>query len=144
VDWPVWARDILPQCEPCPAHAECLRDLELRCDRDFIRKDHPLSFGGLIPLPPTCEPDSEKTRKVSSVANRAVQVLRDRKAQYECKEPDAEGNLLKGPEVSETELKQRIASLKSKGMSDHEFSELFDRAFPELTMREEVVESTDG
>jgi hypothetical protein len=144
VDWPVWARDILPQCEPCPAHAECLRDLELRCDRDFIRKDHPLSFGGLIPLPPTCEPDSEKTRKVSSVANRAVQVLRDRKAQYECKEPDAEGNLLKGPEVSETELKQQIASLKSKGMSDHEFSELFDRAFPELTMREEVVESTDG
>ncbi|KAH8725551.1 Man1-Src1p-C-terminal domain-containing protein [Phaeosphaeriaceae sp. PMI808] len=141
---PEWANDILPQCEPCPPHAQCYRELQLTCDRDFIRKDHPLSLNGLIPIPPTCEPDSEKTRKVNSVADRAVQILRERRAQYECGEVDAEGNLVNSPEVSEVELKQRMATQKRKGMTDDEFIELFDRAFPEMTMREEVVESTNG
>lgn len=144
VEVPEWAGDILPQCEPCPPHAQCLRGLELRCDTDFIRKDHPLSLNGLIPLPPTCEPDSEKTRKITRVADRAVQILRQRKAQYECGEPDAEGNSVETPEVSEEELRQQMASQKRKGMTDYEFSELFERAFPELTLREEVVETNDG
>ncbi|KAJ4375015.1 inner nuclear membrane protein enriched at telomere/subtelomere region [Neocucurbitaria cava] len=144
VEVPEWASNILPQCEPCPPHAQCFRGLELRCDRDFIRKDHPLSLNGLIPLPPTCEPDSEKTRKVTRVADRAVQILRQRKAQYECGEPDAEGIPVESPELSEEDLKQQMTTQKRKGLTDQEFSELFDRAFPELTMREEVVESTDG
>jgi hypothetical protein len=29
-------------------------------------------------------------------------------------------------------------------MSDQEFNDLFDRAFPEMEMRDEVVASTDG
>lgn len=144
VEVPEWASNILPQCEPCPPHAQCFRGLDLRCDPDFIRKDHPLSLNGLIPLPPTCEPDSEKTRKVTRVADRAVQILRQRKAQYECGEPDAEGNPVESPEVSEEDLKQQMTTQKRKGLTDQEFSELFDRAFPELTMREEVVETTDG
>ena len=144
VDVPVWASEILPQCEPCPPHAQCYRRLELACERDFIKKDHPLSLRGLIPLPPTCEPDSEKTRKVTSVADRAVQILRQRRAQYECGETDAEGNLLESPEVTEEELKQQMVTQKRKGMTDQEFSELFDRAFPDMTLREEVVETTDG
>ncbi|KAF2134725.1 hypothetical protein P153DRAFT_362466 [Dothidotthia symphoricarpi CBS 119687] len=144
VDVPVWASDILPQCEPCPPHAQCYRGLELTCERDFMRKDHPLSLGGLIPLPPTCEPDSEKTRKVTSVADKAVQILRQRRAQYECGEPDAEGNPVESPEVTEEELKQHMVTQKRKGMTDQEFSELFDRAFPDMTLREEVVETSDG
>jgi hypothetical protein len=107
-------------------------------------KDHPLSLGGLVPLPPTCEPDSEKTRKVNGIANKATEILRQRKAQYECGEPDAAGNLVESPEVSEVDLKQQMASQKSKSLTDQEFSELFDRAFPELVMREEIIESTDG
>ncbi|KAF1945691.1 hypothetical protein EJ02DRAFT_337949 [Clathrospora elynae] len=144
IEVPHWATQILPQCEPCPPHAECFRALDLRCDTDFIKQDHPLSLGGLIPLPPTCEPDSEKTRKVNGIANRAVEVLRERKARYECGEPDAEGNPVESPELSEADLRQQIASHKSKSLTDHEFSELFDKAFPEVTMREEVVESNDG
>ncbi|CAO2654142.1 Nn.00g108750.m01.CDS01 [Neocucurbitaria sp. VM-36] len=144
VEVPEWASNILPQCEPCPPHAQCFRGLELRCDPDFIRKDHPLSLNGLVPLPPTCEPDSEKTRKVTRVADRAVQILRQRKAQYECGESDAEGNPVESPELSEEDLKQQMTTQKRKGLTDQEFSELFDRAFPELTMREEVVETTDG
>ncbi|KAF1833203.1 hypothetical protein BDW02DRAFT_570294 [Decorospora gaudefroyi] len=144
VEVPQWANQILPQCEPCPLHAECFRRLNLRCDPDFIKRDHPLALGGLIPLPPTCEPDSAKTRKVNGITNRAVEILRQRKAQYECGEPDAEGNTVKSPDVTESDLKQQMASQKSKGLSDQEFSELFERAFPDLTKREEVVVSTDG
>ncbi|KAI8938851.1 hypothetical protein NX059_004712 [Plenodomus lindquistii] len=147
VDVPEWLSDavpILPQCEPCPPHAQCFRGLDLRCDDDFIRREHPLSLGGLVPLPPTCEPDSEKTRKVNSIANRAVQVLRKRNAQYECGEPDAEGKPVGTPDISEKDLKQQMAATKSKGLTDQEFGELFERAFPEVTMREEVVATTNG
>ncbi|XP_014553460.1 hypothetical protein COCVIDRAFT_40504 [Bipolaris victoriae FI3] len=143
VEIPSWADQILPQCEPCPPHAQCYRGLNVRCDPDFIKKDHPLSLGGLVPLPPTCEPDSEKTRKVNGIANRAVEVLRQRKAQYECGEPDAEGHPVESPEVSEVDLKEQMAAQKSKSLTDQEFSDLFDRAFPELLMREEVVQTTD-
>lgn len=143
LDIPEWASDVLPQCEPCPPHAQCYRGLELTCDRDFIRKDHPLSLGGLVPLPPTCEPDSAKTRKVTAVANKAVEILREKRAQYECGEPDAAGNPVETPDVAEEELKKTLASHTQKGMTDKEFNELFDRAFPETVLRDEVVESTD-
>lgn len=143
VDVPEWASDILPQCEPCPPHAQCYRGLELTCDRDFIRKDHPLSLGGLIPLPPTCEPDTAKTRKVTAVANKAVEILREKRAQYECREPDAAGKPVETPDVAEEELKRTLAARTQKGMTDKEFSELFERAFPETVLRDEVVETTD-
>lgn len=144
VDLPDWASDVLPQCEPCPPHAQCYRGLELTCDRDFIRKDHPLSLGGLFPLPPTCEPDTAKTRKVTAVANKVVEILREKRAQYECGEPDAEGKPVETPDVAEEELKQTLAARTQKGMSDKEFSELFERAFPETVLRDEVVETTDA
>ncbi|KAL6157005.1 inner nuclear membrane protein enriched at telomere/subtelomere region [Exserohilum turcicum] len=143
VEIPSWATPILPQCEPCPPHAQCYRGLNLRCDPDFIKKDHPLSLGGLLPLPATCEPDSAKTRKVNGIANRGVEILRQRKAQYECGEPDSEGHPVESPEISEVDLKAQMAAQKSKSLTDQEFSDLFDRAFPELMMREEIVQSTD-
>lgn len=145
VEVPDWAAEyVVPTCEPCPPHAQCFKGLELRCETDFIRRDHPLALNGLIPIPPTCEPDSAKAKKINAVADRAVHILRQRKAQYECGEPDAEGHVLDSPEVSEDELKQQMAAQKIKGMTDQEFSELFDRAFPEMTNREEIIETTDG
>lgn len=147
VEVPEWLNEavpILPQCEPCPPHAQCFRGLQLQCDTDFIRTEHPLSLGGVFPLPPTCEPDSEKTRKVKSIANKAVHVLRQRKAQYECGEPDAQGNVVETPELSEKDLKQQMSAAKSKGLTDREFGELFERAFPEVIIREEVVESSNA
>jgi hypothetical protein len=144
VDVPDWASDLLPQCEPCPPHAQCYRDLRLTCDRDFVQKEHPLSLNGLIPIPPTCEPDSQKTRNINNVADRGVQILRKRRAQFECGEPDAEGNPVDTPEVSEVDLKQQMATEKRNGLTDQQFEELFERAFPEMTLRDEVVETTDG
>jgi hypothetical protein len=144
VELPEWASDILPQCEPCPPHAHCYRELQLTCDRDFIKKEHPLSLNGLVPIPPTCEPDSAKTRLLNSFTDRGVQILRKQRAKYECGEPDAEGNPVESPEVKETDLKQQMAAETRNRLSDSEFHELFDRAWPELTLRDEIVESTNG
>lgn len=144
VEIPEFASGILPQCEPCPPHATCYPNLHVTCDTDFIKKDHPLSLGGLIPLPPTCEADTEKTRRITVVADRAVQILRKRRAQYECGEPDAEGNVVESPEISVADLKQNLLAQKVKSMSNEEFEDLFAKAIGETTLREEVVQSTDG
>ncbi|KAF2791854.1 hypothetical protein K505DRAFT_326558 [Melanomma pulvis-pyrius CBS 109.77] len=144
VDVPEWANTLLPQCEPCPPHATCYQNLELTCDRDFVRQEHPLSLGGLVPFPPTCEPDSEKTRRITLVADRGVQILRQRKAEYECGEPDLEGKLVETPEVGEVELKKELASMKRKGMSQEEFDDLWTSALGEMVRREEIVDKTDG
>jgi hypothetical protein len=144
VEVPEWASALIPQCEPCPPHATCYQKLELICDRDFVKQDHPLSLGGLIPLPPTCEPDSEKTRRITLVADRGVQILRQRKAEFECGEPDGEGKLVETPEVREIELKQELATMKRKGMSQEEFDDLWHSAIGEMVRREEIVENTDG
>ena len=144
VDIPEFANALLPQCEPCPPHATCHSELRVTCDSDFVKKDHPLSLGGLVPLPPTCEADTDKTRKVNVVANQAVQILRKRRAQYECGEPDAEGKVVKSPEVSVDDIKQDILAMKTKAMSNEEFEDLFAKAIGETAMREEVVEGVEG
>jgi hypothetical protein len=142
VDLPEWASDLLPQCEPCPPHATCYQNLEIYCDKDFIKKQHPLSLNGLIPLPATCEPDSEKTRRIGVVADRTVQVLRERNAKYECGETDAEGHVVKSPQVSESDLKKELLSMKRKDMSQDEFEDLFASALGEVVRRDEIVEHT--
>jgi hypothetical protein len=144
VDVPEWANALIPQCEPCPPHATCYQKLELTCDRDFVKQDHPLSLGGLLPLPPTCEPDSEKTRRITLVADRGVQILRQRKAEFECGEPDEAGKLVETPKVREVELKQELATMKRKGMSQEEFDDLWHSAIGEMVRREEIIENTDG
>lgn len=144
VEVPEWASAIVPQCVPCPPHAQCFRDFRATCERDFVRKEHPLSLNGLIPIPPTCEPDTTKTRYINGVADRGVQILRTRRAQFECGEPDAEGNPVLTPEVTEVELKQQMATERRNGLTYEEFSEFFERSLPEMTSRDEVVESTGG
>ncbi len=134
---PGWADFMRPQCEPCPPHAYCGEKLETVCEQDFVLTSHPLSLGGAIPLPPSCEPDSEKARKVSMVKERAVEQLRERNAQYEC------GEATKA-EVKETELKKLISASKRKSMSNEEFEDLWAAAIPEIQGADEVVSGTDG
>ncbi|TKA77771.1 hypothetical protein B0A55_04680 [Friedmanniomyces simplex] len=134
---PDWADFIRPQCEPCPPHAYCGERLETVCEQDFVLTSHPLSLGGAIPLPPSCEPDSEKARKVSMVKERAVEQLRERNAQYEC------GNAAKA-EVKETELKKLISASKRKSMSNEEFEDLWAAAIPEIQNADDVISGTDG
>ena len=134
-----------PQCEPCPLHAYCYADFEARCERDFVLRSHPLSFGGFFPLTPTCEPDGEKARKVKTVADRAVEELRERRAKFECGElTESDGKLAKSVEISEPSLKAEVNSKKRRGMTDKEFEDLWKGAIGEITAREEVTGNMDG
>ncbi|KAK4250840.1 Man1-Src1p-C-terminal domain-containing protein [Corynascus novoguineensis] len=136
-DWLTGALE--PQCEPCPPHAYCYEDFTARCEPDFILKPHPLSLGGLVPLPPTCEPDGEKARRVQAVADKAVEELRDRRAKYECGEPlEPEGEPLDSPAIDEQELKEILNKKKSKRMAAEEFDELWSAAIGEVKARDEV------
>ena len=134
---PDWAEFIRPQCEPCPPHAYCGEKLETVCEQDFVQTPHPLTFGGLVPLPPSCEPDSAKARKVGSVKERAVEELRVQNAKYEC------GEAAK-PAMKEAELKKIIGTQKRKGMSNAEFNDLWEGALGEIQRADEVVSGSDG
>ncbi|KAH8427839.1 putative sister chromatid separation protein (Src1) [Aspergillus melleus] len=139
---PEWANVLEPQCEPCPSHAFCYKNFEARCEHDFILRAHPLALGGLIPLPPTCEPDSEKARRVKAVADKAIEALRDRRAKWECGELTEQGKEASGPEISESELKQEVARKRRKGMSDAEFDGLWKGALGEVVGKEEIISKT--
>lgn len=137
VEIPEWAQTIRPQCEPCPPHAFCGEQLFTECESGFVLANHPLSLGGAIPLPPTCEPDSARARKVNAVKERAVEELRQQNARYECGEaPRAE--------IKETELKQSIATKRRKGMTNEEFEDLWSSAIGEIAQAEEVSSGSDG
>ncbi|KAF5980848.1 SRC1-regulation of cohesion (splice variant I) [Fusarium coicis] len=128
-----------PQCEPCPSHAYCYHDFSVRCENGFILKPHPLSLGGLVPLPPTCEPDGEKARRVKAVADRAIEELRDRRAQYECGELVGEdGKKEESPAMAEHELKATVSRKRSKRLNEDEFDELWAAAIGEVAARDEV------
>ncbi|KAK2766298.1 inner nuclear membrane protein enriched at telomere/subtelomere region [Arachnomyces sp. PD_36] len=142
---PDWVDTLGPQCEICPQHAYCYPDLEASCEQDFVLKPHPLSLGGLIPLPPTCEPDGEKVRRVKAVADKAVEELRERRVKWECGEPDSEtGEEILRPEITEPELKEDVGSKRRKGMSEEEFEDLWKGALGEIVGREEVVTDSEG
>ncbi|KAJ5272679.1 hypothetical protein N7478_007804 [Penicillium angulare] len=138
---PEWANVLEPRCEPCPPHAFCYPEFEARCEHDFILKAHPLSLGGLVPLPPTCEPDSEKARRVKAVADKAVEELRDRRAKWECGQLKEEGKE-PSPEISEPDLKEEVAKKRRKGLSDNEFDDLWKGAIGEIIEKDEVVSNT--
>ena len=141
---PDWTSFLQPECEPCPQHAFCYEDMEARCEPDFILRPHPLSIGGLIPLPPACEPDGEKAQRVKAVADRAIELLRERKAGSECGTlVDEQQNVVRSPEIDEQELKRKVASKRRKGMSEREFEELWKGALGEMAGREEVIQSHD-
>jgi hypothetical protein len=133
-----------PQCEPCPAHAYCYGDFSVECEPDYILKPHPFAAGGLVPLPPTCEPDGEKVRRVQAVADRAVEELRERTAKFECGElVNEDGVKAESPAIEEQELKKVINQRRSKKMSDQEFDDLWGAAIGEIKAREEVEVKVD-
>ncbi|KAL8954017.1 MAG: hypothetical protein Q9222_000139 [Ikaeria aurantiellina] len=145
VQIPEWASVLQPECEPCPQHAYCYENMDTRCEQDFVLKAHPLSLGGIVPLPPTCEPDGEKARRVKAVADKAIEQLRERRAHSECGTlTDEQGKSVQTPEIDEQDLKKHIATKRRKDMTDREFEDLWKGALGEIVGREEVVQSSDG
>ena len=145
VQIPEWAGALQPSCEPCPQHAFCYERMETQCERDFVLKPHPLSLGGLVPLPPTCEPDGEKVRRVKAVADRAIDELRDRNAKYECGTlVDEKGKSVPTAQVDTQELKSVVGKKRRRGMSEAEFEDLWKHALGEIISTEEITSSSDG
>ncbi|PQE29161.1 hypothetical protein CJF30_00004197 [Rutstroemia sp. NJR-2017a BBW] len=143
---PEWARTLAePQCDPCPQHAYCNTNYEVQCDSDFVLNHHPLSLGGFLPLPPTCEPDGEKVRRVKAVADRAVEELRERRAKWECGDlVDEAGSPEPSVEIETEELKKEVSKKRRKGMAEAEFEELWTGAIGDIKGRDEVVSGSDG
>lgn len=139
-----WASLVVPVCEACPQHATCYGNMDLKCDHDFIMRPHPFSFGGLLPLPSSCEPDGEKARKIEAVTDRAVKALRERKAQAECSTLKDDAGKSLSAEISKSELKMEVGKGKRRAMSSAEFDELWEGALGEITGREEIVSADDG
>ncbi len=142
---PDWASVLQPECEPCPQHAYCYTGFEARCEPDFVLKAHPLALGGIVPLPPTCEPDGEKVRRVKAVADRAVEELRERRAKWECGDlVDETGKEVPAVEIGEANLKKEVGKKRRRGMGEAEFEELWKGAIGEIVARDEVVSGIDG
>lgn len=146
VHLPEWAHVLAePTCEYCPANAYCTGQLTTRCEKDYILKHHPLSLHGLIPIPPTCEPDGEKERRIRAVANRAVEVLEERNAQFECgKLVDEEGQAETTAAIGEEDLKTTVSKQRRKGLEASEFDELWRSAIGEVQGREDISSAQDG
>lgn len=145
IEIPDWAKVLQPQCEPCPPHAYCYQNLHTTCEPGFVLQQHPLSLGGLVPLPPTCEPDGEKAKRVKAVADRAVEELRSRNAAFECGElTGTDGKPAPSPELSEETLKATLSAKKRKGMTDEEFEALWLPVIGEILSRDEITSGVDG
>lgn len=149
---PTWIHENLqPICEPCPSHAICSPGMEVKCEDDFVLRQHPLHMNGLVPIPPTCEPDSEKERRIKAVADKAIEELRERRAAYECGEElgteevktvvKAGGTKL---EVAEETLKREVSKMRRRGMSSEEFEDLWRGALGDIMQRDEVEVLRDG
>ncbi|KAK6359827.1 inner nuclear membrane protein enriched at telomere/subtelomere region [Orbilia brochopaga] len=136
-DFPDWINNLSPQCEPCPPHAICRENLGTECYTDYVLVPHPFSFWGAVPFAPTCQPDSEKIRRVSVLSDAVVKRLRDRAAAIEC------GTVKVGKEeeegLLENDIKQTLYAMKSPTLSDAQFNELWDNAVQELERKKEVI-----
>jgi hypothetical protein len=60
--------------------------MQLVCEDNYIQVPKWASLGGLIPVAPECQPDSEKERRKSIMSNAALDILRESSAKERCKE----------------------------------------------------------
>lgn len=120
--------------------------MEVKCESDFVLQQHPFGAGGLLPVPPTCEPDSEKEKRVKVVADKAVEELRERRAEWECGEDVASGasSTPATLEIPEETLKLEVAKMRRKDMSPDQFENLWRGALGDIMGRDEVEVTRDG
>ena len=141
---PGWANFLEPTCEPCPQHAFCYPNLQTVCEKGFVRVPHPLSIFGVIPLPPTCEPDTDAAVKIRRVADKAVEHLRERNAEWECGTTyDEQGRKMSSAAICEDELKEAVSKKKRKVVSQTEFEDMWREALGDIMGREETVSTHD-
>ncbi|SCV67100.1 BQ2448_5746 [Microbotryum intermedium] len=98
----VWRRmdqiHLRPSCVVCPSHGICDGGQFLGCEPDYIIRPHPLRLGGLIPLAPRCDPDSDKLMLIAVRASRLAARLRAHRGNVICGRSSRRG-MDKVPEV---------------------------------------------
>lgn len=129
-------------CKPCPNHAICYPNYKLVCKKDYILAPNIFSLNGLIPITPSCIPDTEKLRKVHIIVNEAIEILRDKNAKLEC----GSLKLLKGEKegVLEEDLEKYLWEMKSPNIDNHQFQELLSDALEDITTYDEISVENDG
>lgn len=137
VEVPEWADVLRPDCEICPPHAVCNERLATTCEPGFVLTQHPLSFNGILPIPPTCEPDSARAKRINSAKESVVAVLRKQNAQYECGSAET-------PQIREEELKTAFKTKTRKKMSNEDFEALWNSAIGEVRAADEISVGVDG
>lgn len=121
---------IAPPCMECPEHGTCYANNRLVCDEGYVDRRN---IGALLGyVAPSCERDVELERLLATLAERAVHVLRHRRARYEC-DGDVES-----PSMSEDELYRELLALKAPQLSEEDFKDLWDAVSASLNKYPDV------
>lgn len=134
---------LYPTCIPCPDHAKCNSpDADPLCPPEYILRPHPLSFGNLIPLTPTCVLNKAQEYQSLQVADAAESILHKRAGKEECRSsirPQPSAELFVRQRFSVSDLRNEIESLKDASVSQEEFNQYWTLALNELYRRSSTI-----
>ena len=107
---------LYPTCIPCPTRATCQSPhSEPLCPPDYSLRPHVLSFGGLLPLSPSCGLDRLDEYQSLRVADAAEKIVHIKAGIQACKmysRPSMSAALLARQRLSLEELQSEIESMK--------------------------------
>ncbi|KAG0214148.1 inner nuclear membrane protein enriched at telomere/subtelomere region [Mortierella sp. GBA30] len=130
---------LYPTCIPCPKHATCPNPhSEPICSPDYTLQPHELSFGGLLPLAPSCVLSRAGEYQSQQVADVAESIVHSRAGLEECRafsQPLITAELLTLQRISLKELKINIESMKHPSVSKEEFDRYWTLAISKLYTR---------
>ncbi|KAK5801883.1 Man1-Src1p-C-terminal domain-containing protein [Linnemannia elongata] len=134
---------LYPTCIPCPDHAKCNSpDADPLCPPEYILRPHPLSFGNLIPLTPTCVLNKAQEYQSLQVADAAESILHKCAGKEECRSsirPQPSAELFARQRFSVSDLRNEIESLKDASVSQEEFNQYWTLALNELYRRSSTI-----
>lgn len=125
-------------CFDCPKHAKCLENNDIVCDPGYIARSSFWSFGGRLPVPGDCKPDSIRAKKVASVTNRALAILRDRKARQECAALTWTRGETPTAALAFDDLKDSMSRERKRGIGEDEFNQLWHLAWKDILSQKDI------
>ena len=103
------------------------------CDPGFVKKQSIL--GHFLPIRPTCEPDTQKQRRVKAIANKALEILGQRNVDFQCGKYKGENGL------DARELHDAIHKLTSVTLDKDEFQDLWTSAVADIENHDDITVS---
>lgn len=139
---------LYPTCIACPDHARCNSPgADPLCPPEYILRPHPLSFGNLLPLTPTCVLNKAQEYQSLQVADAAESILHKRAGQEECMtsiRPQPSAELFARQRLSASDLRKEIESLKDASVSQEDFNQYWTLALNELYRRSSTISIEQG